>query len=401
MVLALALAACTGGEESPSGPVSPLDRSWMAEVARDPAAFSAVVDTDRDAWIALQRNDWKTALPSASEAGVRARRGLAGFHGVLAQLETAAVARLDEAWQANGGPPAESDWALLAHASAVQGGDPARIAATEGRLTAGQRSLATSLSSPGPSETHPLLARKRVHDAVLAPGGDVSALVGVLEVPTLAERAGGAERELWDPWAHHTLSAWYLGHPKPITPEGGYIPGDLSDRLFSASVIAGVHANSTLAVLGIPPTPTDDAQACREAVRAFDSQLDAWSTSVAATLSDDGRALLTDLRLVSVARARVLETLAVDSLAAAPNCALAYALLAQDHADSRAINAVNSPTLFAILASAQLATGHTREALDALEPLTAAFPEIHGLDETVGDLAILQGIHRTGDSREN
>jgi len=62
---------------------------------------------------------------------------------------------------------------------------------------------------------------------------------------------------------------------------------------------------------------------------------------------------------------------------------------------------LNPPTLFAVSAAANLRTGRTREALDALEVLVGAYPEIKGLDETVGDLAVLQGLDRAGDSREN
>ena len=57
--------------------------------------------------------------------------------------------------------------------------------------------------------------------------------------------------------------------------------------------------------------------------------------------------------------------------------------------------------LFAVLATANLQTGHTREALDALQVLVGPWPEVTGLDELVGDLAVLEGIHRSGDSREN
>lgn len=375
MVFALALAACTGGEESPSSPVSALDQSWMAEVARDPAAFSAVVDADRDAWIALHRNDWKTALTSTSPAGDRARARLAELHTLLAATESLALRTLDRTWAANGGPPAGSAWPLFG-AIGANSGEP-----------------------PTLPDLHPLAVRRRLHDDVLAGAQPVAELYAALATPVVTEHVGAATREFWDPWAHQTLARWYRDHPTPLA--DGHEA--LSGRLFSAWIAPGGTVETELAALGIPPTApdVDDPQACRDVARALDAQLDAWSTSVAAGLVDDGRALFTDLRLVPVARARVLEALAVRSLAAAPNCALAYGLLAQDHGDSRSINAVNSPTLFAILASAQLATGHTREALDALEPLTAAFPEIHGLDETVGDLAILQGIHRTGDSREN
>lgn len=402
MLLPLVLAACTGGEESPAVPEGRLVSSWVAEVARDPASFTALVDTDRPAWIALHRNDWKAALESTAVPGVRARAQLARFHGILAQTETLAARRLDEAWQANGGPPADSAWPLVAYAAALQAGDPTWTQAAQARVPPAAQPVLAALGQPAGGPEHPLVARKRQHAAVIAGAEPLPGLLDALATPVVSERVGSATREFWDPWAHHTLAAWYTQLPSG-TPPPAPIPGDLGDRLFSATLLPGVLDTSTFAALGIPPVPPehDDAQACRESVRAFDAQLDAWALSATAGLPEDGRALLSDLRLVPVARARVLEALAVEALPTAPNCALAYVLLAQDHADARAINPVNSPTLFAVLATAQLATGHTREALDALEPLASAFPEIHGLDETVGDLAILQGIHRTGDSREN
>jgi hypothetical protein len=57
--------------------------------------------------------------------------------------------------------------------------------------------------------------------------------------------------------------------------------------------------------------------------------------------------------------------------------------------------------LQAILIEAQLRTGHTREALDCIQPLLAAYPAATGLNEVLGDLAILQGLDRYGDSKEN
>ncbi len=61
---------------------------------------------------------------------------------------------------------------------------------------------------------------------------------------------------------------------------------------------------------------------------------------------------------------------------------------------------------------AVLVVGAGRVALEKIEGLLAVgaeitvvapqvLPEVEGLDETVGDLAILQGLDRQGDSKEN
>ncbi len=399
MVFALGLAACTGGEQPPPVSASPLDQSWMGEVVRTPAAFTAVVDPDREGWIALHRSDWKAAQDSVSPAGPRARQALAELHGVLSLLEARALQRLDAAWLANGGSPVGSAWPVYGAIAAGYDDDPAAATSARARLSVEQSTLYAGLADPALPGAHPLTARRRLHDGVIDGSRPVGDLLAAVDAPVVQEPTGGTTRDLWDPWTHHTLARWYAA---PATTSAAE-PSSLAARLFSARIGPGPTLDDTLAALGVPivPADRDDPQACREAARALDGQLDAWSTAVAAGLADDGRALFTDLRLVPVARARILEALAIAALPEAPNCSLAYALLAQDHGDSRAINAVNTPTLFAVIATAQLSTGHTREALDALEPLTAAFPEIHGLDETVGDLAILQGIHRTGDSREN
>jgi hypothetical protein len=84
-----------------------------------------------------------------------------------------------------------------------------------------------------------------------------------------------------------------------------------------------------------------------------------------------------------------------------PHEALAFAQIAIDVERSREITPVNAPGIFAVLAEADLRTGRTRESLDALEVLSSRFPEVEGLDETIGDLAILQGLDRHGDSKEN
>jgi hypothetical protein len=124
-------------------------------------------------------------------------------------------------------------------------------------------------------------------------------------------------------------------------------------------------------------------------------------TSLAASASPEGRTLLTDLRLLQVARSHALVDLATEALKTErPGCALALGQLALDHEAPRSTGPINPPTLYAILASAQLSLGRTREALDALAVLDADFPVVNPVEETVGTLAVLEGLDRHGESRE-
>jgi hypothetical protein len=129
--------------------------------------------------------------------------------------------------------------------------------------------------------------------------------------------------------------------------------------------------------------------------------LDAWKESLVARATEEGRALVEDLQLVPLLRGRMLLAQARRALQAGhPRQAQALLLLARDLSHPRDISPLNPPLLYAMLAETHLRTGHTREALDALEVLVEAFPAVVGVDETVGDLAVLQGLDRRGDSKE-
>ena len=67
----------------------------------------------------------------------------------------------------------------------------------------------------------------------------------------------------------------------------------------------------------------------------------------------------------------------------------------------RDVGPANKPTLYALQAEVRLRSSRTREALDALQALAGAYPEIGGLRELAGDLAILRALDRSGDSKEN
>lgn len=404
--------ACTAAPDPESPPPADgLASSWIATIVRDPSAFATTVDRDgaREGWAALHRNDWSAASSAGGVPGRRADQELGRLHQSLGRLHARALADFARTWEERGGVPPGSALPLVVSASARDAGDtdvadrwlevargskaPAVV-----KLAAG---WADPLSAPGDD---PLAVRARLHAAARAPGADLRPVLDAAATPVVREGSGGAERLYWDPWLHTTLALAYR-----VRGEGAPLTG-LDATLFTANLQglgargAGVVGlDGQLSDLGIAlPSGPDDPEACREVVRALDAQLDAWTTALAAGASDEGRALLADLRLVPGTRARVLVSLGLDAVTAGqPRCALAYGDLALDHESPRAIGPTNPPTLFALLAEANLATGRTREALDALQVLTGAFPEVAGVDETVGDLSVLVGMTRSGDSREN
>ena len=163
-------------------------------------------------------------------------------------------------------------------------------------------------------------------------------------------------------------------------------------------------SGTALASLGLEPAlpATDDPDWARGQVHLLDASFDAWAAGERGSAGPDGLALLDDLQLLRVFRSRVLLALARKALIADhPWQAATFAQLALDAENARSVTPVNHPGLQAVLIHAQLQTGRTREALDALQPLVALYPALTGLDEVLGDLAILQGLDRYGDSKEN
>lgn len=401
MPIVALLLACTASPPTrePAPPL--LDDGWITAVARTPEAFTSAIAAEKEGWVALHRNDWPAAVAAGGEPAARASAELARLHGVLASASELAWLTLGEKWGTVGGPPSDSAFALFAWGAAVDAGNgeaTARWQAATAGSTAPAARARASASAPLLADVDDALApRVALHRRQrLTPGPLSPAELASLAEPLLTEASGSAPRELWDPWLHRSLSASWAA--AAAGSEG------MGARLFSDQLgPADVPVDAALSRLGLAiPGGVDDAEACRELARQLDTVLDPWQVQLAAASADDGRALLHDLQLVPATRSRVLVTLAVSALVDNhPQCALAYGEMARDHASGRAITAINSPTLFAVLAQANLATGHTREALDALEVLTQAYPELHGLDETLGDLAVLEGIHRAGDSREN
>ena len=152
--------------------------------------------------------------------------------------------------------------------------------------------------------------------------------------------------------------------------------------------------------VGTGAFPSDDPEAAKEEVRLLDAGLDAVQRKVSDLGNAEGIAVVNDLRLIHRFRQEWLVVQAREALARKhPQRALTYLELARDHA-SNAVGPENVPSIYALTAEARLALGRTREALDALHVLAVAQPEVLGLVEVTGDLAVLQGLDRQGDSKE-
>jgi hypothetical protein len=366
----LALSGCTGtGEESKGGEVA-LEQTWIAEIVKHPDDFATRISTTREGWQALHRNDWPAAVAAGGDPAARAHAELARFYRMLAALDTEAWARTGNTWRRRGDLPVGSLLPWLVGAALADAG----------------RDEEASTWPGGASTIETVAARKRLHDAVRAGSEPVSSLGGGATA-LVSETGSDGGRTFADPWLVRTYAAAEARAADAQAP--------LDRDLFSGRLGAPLE---------LPERAEDstvDGDACRERVRTLDGELDAWRAGVGGSLPAEGRQLLDELRLVEGARARALTDLAIAALdAERPACALALSQMAIDYESPRTVGPVNSPTLFAVVARALLHTGRTREALDAVEVLRKKWPELSGLDETLSTLVVLEGMDRSGDSRE-
>ncbi len=370
-MILLLLAACE--EPAPvAPPAEPLDVSWIATVVREPDRFAKTMEENggREAWQALHRGDWlnvKAASAIQSVPEQRARVELAAFEGVLGRAHGDAMLALADQWAKRSPDSAAPKW-LPAAAQRVAELRADQKSADRWRAAAVAAGVGFDAATPWPF--------------AVDKGGDLTTLRASLTTPLDVPALGS----FWDPTRSLALQSRY---------EQG-----ISEAM-GVGLQADLFGPLTEAVMGARPA-VDDVNACRSFTQQMDARLDTWSTALNASASPDGKALLSDLSLVAVGRSRTLTVLAVDALEhQRADCAMFYAEQALDHASARTISPVNTPTVFAVLAAANIQGGRVREALDALAPLRTAFPESVGVIETTGDLAVALGLDRAGLSREN
>ncbi len=406
------LASCDGSQDVAAPAVGPLDESWLATVVDTPPAFEALMADGVDPWARLHENDLTAASQLTGPPAQRARLELSILHEDLGRLDSTAWLATVEAWEHRSALPQDSALTWLAGVAALEIGEAqasARwltLASTSGSPHAQQAAVAL-LSSPSLNATldgpeNPLVERFNLHQQLRSEGS-----AGVPTSPLVREQVGDYVRELFDPQFHWTVAAAYAS-AEPVE-EGlaalifGHCltPSDLADDRGTRGVRCAVQASAALGV-DAEPSESDDADHARQVARSITEALDTWQNQRLQTADADGQALLRDLQLIDKLRAQILLGLARDSLKNNhPHQAVAYIETGLDKSNPREITPVNAPAMFAVLAEARLLTGHTREALDALQVLTKAYPEAAGVDEIVSDLAILQGLDRQGDSKEN
>lgn len=408
----LLLAVACGGPGDVVQEVEP--QGWLAEVAHEPAAFASLLEQEgREGWVALHAHRYAeawNALPNGATGRARAAWQLAVLHQDLSRLAGLVHDQLFQEWDQRTGLPKGSVApvvaALAARCTGI--GDPARWqtgAAPGAEVLAGAPDAWWTVDLP---EGHPWSGRVAMHRAAL--DGDLAALT---PDPVVIEPAEGFSRTFYDPCLHSTLAAAWTARLGDWRAAASELSGDpLGARLFSPWLDARDLADRsqvdrpglvglTSPTLSLPPLKAEDAlQPARERVQALDDLLGAWQQALARQAPPDGQALLTELGLVHRFRQEHLVVLARAALLDdRPQQARVLLQLARDAA-SRQVGPRNGPQLFALLAEAELRTGRAREALDALQILAEAHPEVQGLREITGDLTVLRGLDRQGDSRE-
>jgi hypothetical protein len=417
--LAIGLSGCAASPGAPPpDPPAPVDLGWVTTMAAEPGRFSALLDaSSREGWIALHANDPLAALAAfeadhgaSSRVGVeRALLAEATLQDDLQRLVSKAARRLFDGWLVRGELPVSF---TEVRALAMRCGGMPSIDPREGRVTHPAGPVDGSWIPQVPEG--PWRDRLTMH---VAATGAATALRAAAAAPVATIADDGFDRTLYDPCVHATLARAArdgLGGDPSATARGWADPGaslfapwldtaDLAEQLERAPEQLGASSDRLRDALGLPVDvpATDDPDEARREVRDLDTRLAALRAGLLAGASDDSAALIEQVGLVERLRAEVLVARARRDLRAGhAQRALATLSLARD-VTSRTIGPATSPALIALLAEANLDSGRAREALDALQILHAARPEVTGARELLGDLAILQGLDRHGDSKEH
>lgn len=443
-----------GGSDQPEAETRPevvdpaiVELGWFAEVGAYPSRFADLTEKSKPGWVALHANDYDTALDAfgagkESEIGrARASLSLAILYEDLSRYSGLVNEALFSTWLDRGTlPPGDNAPMVAALAAHCGGGETIGVWAA--RVSSGPDTPITMAISQGRSpfdvETAgPYGHRMAIHHAART-AGDRTALLAAAAVPIVTVNEAEFVRKFWDPCIWRSLADISLDAAVRDGSEGKSAPPDRSlaqerwrrldlglakdDALLGARLFAPWPTTGDLKAelqtasgpsllgsrspslrrmgVGTGAFPSDDPEAAKEEVRLLDAGLDAVQRKVSDLGNAEGIAVVNDLRLIHRFRQEWLVVQAREALARKhPQRALTYLELARDHA-SNAVGPENVPSIYALTAEARLALGRTREALDALHVLAVAQPEVLGLVEVTGDLAVLQGLDRQGDSKE-
>ena len=247
-------------------------------------------------------------------------------------------------------------------------------------------------------------------------------LGSIADQPVHREAADGFERRHMDPCIDATLSAaWRMRALQRTPPESSlgdwgqaladaglegslFAPWPDAQRLSPQGAASPLESTFAAQLWSLPDgltLPLDGPpEALQESIRAFSLWTDATNDALVAAhpqRSDhiQGLGLLKSYRqdvLIEAAREALLSD--------RPQPALTLLNAAIDRTDAD-VGVANDPNLYVLLAEARLRAGRTRQALDALEPLTGRVPSVASARELVGDLAVMESMGRVGDSKEN
>lgn len=399
----LALAGCAGGDDdgAATAVTTALDDTWLGELRAEPSRFTAWVEPDREGLVLLQQHRLEEAATRDGVVGLRAKRELSALYGQLAGLQDLAYDAVLAESSAREAPIAPA--ALLF----------AALNQHDKKDAARQKDAAPApLTIPFPEAlakaAEPIGQRLAAHHAA-RDARDVGALWGLAARPLWTEPLGAGERNLYDPFFYRTVHLAMAVDapaegPQALVFSGCLTAQDAQDEAKAALTTPELGcALAALGRLGVaPPKDEDDPQAASDLVAALDAVLDPWLRATLASGDPGAVELFGDLRLVERCRARWLLALArADLHADRPRRALTFARLAVDLSAPREVSPVNHPGLFVTMAEAQARSGYHREALDALAPLSLHRPDLVGLRELLGDWAILVGLDRHGESKEN
>jgi hypothetical protein len=429
-LLTLATLLACGGEPVAEITVLPpvgYEGSTIDTLVRNPSLFQSEIQDSRAAWVAFHSGNLPEAIAFTgdeySNPRGRAAAEMAALHFRLAQVQTEALVTLANSQVDVGRPSALPLFAHIAQAeltnagfSSSEGDDSSWLSVSMGSTLPEVAEAASLLSSDHLGDSGNPIADRYLSHQTERESVELSHSSPLYDAVNLPLWELGSIK-LYDPQTHFTFGLIYQMEAERLQSSG------LSAALFSpcpngeAARVSneerqelrhGINCADQISAIGVDEDfisammdGEDDLQTARTLVHQVDERLDEWSAAAVRTASPDGVALLTSLSLVESFRAKLLVSVAADLLnKGRPRQALAIAQATLDITSPRMVSATNPALLFAVLAHAQLLTGHTREALDALEVLSETFPSVITVDETVGDLAVTEGLHRIGDSKE-
>ena len=129
VVLALpALLGCNGALDGDSTNTSPLDDTWVGQLALHPEGFKPLVEADRNGWAAYHAGQLDKAAAQSSDVSARAHRDLAEMYERLGLLETVAWTSILATWDARSGLPKDSGITWFATLAAMESGNKEQAA---------------------------------------------------------------------------------------------------------------------------------------------------------------------------------------------------------------------------------------------------------------------------------